>query len=661
MIFGNSGQAGPWGKWVRFAVFFMIFWCVFAGTRAASGSEIFPEYEIIRPNVAFWVNIFTQYSESQGIIHDSVHPDIIYEVIDLIPGHTGKAKQINQARIKQSVRTYRNILRALSGKANPQTVEEKRVAGLFGGQDQKSDFRQAMDNIRCQKGLKEQFRQGLVRAIPYLDEFKRILRIHGVPEDLVYLPCVESSYNFKAYSRFGAAGIWQFTRSTGQRYMTIDYVVDERRDPFKSTRAAARLLKRNFDMTQNWPMAITAYNHGINGILRARNTHGTYERIFSDYRSRTFKFASRNFYSEFLAARKAAKNASAYFGPLTGTDLPKAKRWVVPGFVDPADLASGLKVRVDTIRDLNPALRQPVFSGQKYIPKGYELWLPVRISDAALDLLPESIFKPVQKPSRFHRVEKGETAGKIAEIHKVKLNDLILANNLNHRATIYIGQNLRIPVADRPQTGKQRPAGADVTKTADAETREPPAADARDKPAAIASEAARAVPPDQATIQPDVVLGHLKVEAVWEEAGRKLGRIRVEADETLGHIAMWARVPTQFIRRLNRLTYGRSVGMDSELTVPLTAVTAVEFEEQRFEYHLGLEEDFFSSFMVTETAVYRVEPGDSLWALCMKTFDIPVWLLRKYNPGLQAARIRPGQKIIYPVVSEGPDAALPGQ
>jgi membrane-bound lytic murein transglycosylase D len=77
--------------------------------------------------------------------------------------------------------------------------------------------------------------------------------------DLAYLPHVESSFNPKAYSKFGAAGMWQFTRSTGKQYMTVSYAVDERRDPILSSRAAARLLKRNFKKFQNWPMAITAY------------------------------------------------------------------------------------------------------------------------------------------------------------------------------------------------------------------------------------------------------------------------------------------------------------------------------------------------------------------------------------------------------------------
>jgi hypothetical protein len=82
---------------------------------------------------------------------------------------------------------------------------------------------------------------------------KQIFNKFGLPDDLVYLPHVESSFNPKAYSKFGAAGIWQFTRSTGRQYLTVDYAVDERRDPIRASVAAARLLKQNYKKFKKWP------------------------------------------------------------------------------------------------------------------------------------------------------------------------------------------------------------------------------------------------------------------------------------------------------------------------------------------------------------------------------------------------------------------------
>jgi LysM repeat protein len=111
---------------------------------------------------------------------------------------------------------------------------------------------------------------------------------------------------------------------------------------------------------------------------------------------------------------------------------------------------------------MNPALRPPVFNGQKYIPKGYVLNLPGDVEPHGVPLakIPSTILKKVQKPSRFYTVQKGDTAGKIARNHRVKLDDLILANNLDRRATVYARQTLRIPQRGQlVQTAKkaQRP------------------------------------------------------------------------------------------------------------------------------------------------------------------------------------------------------------
>ncbi|MCP4020265.1 MAG: transglycosylase SLT domain-containing protein, partial [Desulfobacteraceae bacterium] len=406
----------------------------------------FPEYPIIQPNVQFWIDVFTKYSNTQGIMHHSLYPDIVYGVISLKPSTTKRNKRINKKRRKAAHKKYQQILTNLAIKNKNLTKEEKRVAALFGLKTSSSAFRRAAGSIRCQVGLKDQFKEGLLRAGPLLKEFKRIFQSYGLPLDLVYLPCVESSFNLKAYSKFGAAGIWQFTRSTGKRYMNIGYVVDERRDPYISTDAAARLLKRNYENIKEWPFAITAYNHGLSGMMRAKKSKGSYENVFKSYRSRSFKFASRNFYSEFLAARHVAKNHQKYFGPLKFKKPHIINSFKTKNFLSAPQLSGHLKISLRQIQDLNPSLRKPVFTGQKLIPKGFNLRLPLHISPGAIKNIPMALYKNAQKPSRFHIVKKGETAGKISRIHGVRLHDLIMANGLNRRATIYIGQTLRVPV-----------------------------------------------------------------------------------------------------------------------------------------------------------------------------------------------------------------------
>ena len=129
--------------------------------------------------------------------------------------------------------------------------------------------------MRFQLGQADKFQEGLIRMGRWSGYIERVLEEHGVPHELVALPHVESSYNPRAYSRVGAAGIWQFTRSTGRLYLRVDHVVDERMDPFKASVGAARLLRDNHRRLESWPLAITAYNHGVAGIARATRKLGT--------------------------------------------------------------------------------------------------------------------------------------------------------------------------------------------------------------------------------------------------------------------------------------------------------------------------------------------------------------------------------------------------
>jgi membrane-bound lytic murein transglycosylase D len=189
---------------------------------------------------------------------------------------------------------------------------------------------------------------------------------------------VESSFNPAAYSKVGAAGLWQFLRSTGRRFLRIDAAVDERLDPFRETEAAAQLLAYNYRLLGTWPLAITAYNHGAAGMLRAREQLGTTDivRIVRDYHSPTFGFASRNFYVSFLAALAVTQDPHKYFGALplsTPIDFHEVK---MPARTDVAQVLRALDVDRRTLEQLNPALRPAVWSGRRAIPTGYVLRLP---------------------------------------------------------------------------------------------------------------------------------------------------------------------------------------------------------------------------------------------------------------------------------------------
>ena len=421
------------------------------GADVGAESDPFPVYPCIQPNVSFWTKIYTQYSSDYGVIHDNRRLDIIYDVIELENPDQAGGRKINRDRIKKAKKKLKAILAKLMRGETPSGPVEQKVAELFGPDAKAADFRSAMYNIRCQVGQKDRFLDGLIRSGAYIEEIKKIFREADLPEDLAYLPHVESSFNPKAYSKFGAAGMWQFTRSTGRRFMKIDYTIDERRDPILSSRAAVQLLRKNYQKLLSWPLAITAYNHGSTGMLRAQRKKGSYDLIFQEYRSRIFRFASRNFYSEFLAARETAKNYRQYFGDLNLEAPVRSREIALAGYVSLPQLSRQLDIDPADLRELNPALRSPVFSGQKYVPAGYRLRLPdsdERDWEQLIAQLPANIYRHNQKRSQIYTVRRGDTAGKIARFHGVDLNDLIAVNNLDRRATIYVNQTLRIPLPD---------------------------------------------------------------------------------------------------------------------------------------------------------------------------------------------------------------------
>lgn len=658
-----------------FKIWIMILF-ITALSSSRLSAENFPVPDAIQPNVSFWVKVYSEYTTTQAIVHDSKDLNIIYDVIELKPYDARRARKINRLRMKNTRAKYQRILKRLAANPKTRNPEARRIAKLFGPKASAKTYRSASRRVRCQIGQRDRFREGLIRSGIYIDEIRIIFKANGLPEQLAYLPHVESSFNYKAYSKFGAAGIWQFTRSTGKRFMTVGYDLDERRDPIISTHAAAALLKENYKKLDSWPLAITAYNHGATGMAKAKRKHGRYETIFKKYRSRTFKFASRNFYSEFLAASHVAANYKIYFGELTLDQPLKTHAVVLKNYVGFKDLCKHYKVPAETAMALNPALRQPVFKGQKYVPKGYTFHLPsnTALASSRLPPIPEKLYKKQQKHSHFYTVQRGDTAGRIARKHGVKLSDLIVANNLSRRATIYPRQTLRIPL---PSTRVKKRKRTYRVKTA------PVLAKKKDSPEIaevfnnhldknkhylkpiLASIIPTALPfpkkskelkkaeekkseaPSQEIVSADVRFVQLNLEH-----SPPMGKIQVEVEETLGHFAEWADVRTQRIRRFNGLPFGRKLHLHQKVNIPLDRVSAQQFEEQRYEYHKRLQEDFFAVYQIGEMTPYRVKRGDNLWNLCLDKFDIPMWLLKNSNPRINFAALRARQELMIPTIEK---------
>ena len=410
----------------------------------AESKTLFPMYPSIQPNVLFWQKVYSRYTTRQGILHDKDHPDIIYTVIDLVDWGTMGSGRINKKLIKMARWKYRTVLAHLGSGKKPATDEEKRVAAMFPTKSRLA-FLKAQNNIRLQIGQKDRFRQGVIRSGAYISSIKKIFITYGLPAELAYLPHVESSFNPKAHSKAGAVGLWQFTRSTGRQYMTIDSAIDERYDLLMSTRAAACLLKNNYELLGSWPLALTAYNYGPAGMARALREKKSYENIFKKHQARRFKFASRNFYPEFLAALRVAKRLEKDPGLIQ--DRPAATLSVrLKGFMRASDIRSHFGISKEDFALLNPALKKSVLTGRKYIPAHFLVRVPANSRTQQLaENIPPRLYHAKQIRDCCYFVVRGDTAGSIARKYHITVAKLIHTNNLNRRATIRIGQKLTIP------------------------------------------------------------------------------------------------------------------------------------------------------------------------------------------------------------------------
>jgi len=368
---------------------FFVFFCTLPAM--AQGEENFPLYDSIRANVAFWEKIYGSVPENTALLHDRRDLSLIYGSVTLLNKDLPGAAAWNKARLEQAIAFYQNMLTRLSSGARPADAEEARIRAMFNGKNALGCMAVAADNIRSQQGIKERFREGVIRSGAYMPEIKKIFHDYGLPLELAYLPHVESSFTVEARSKAGAAGVWQLTRATGQDFLHISEAVDERLDPILAADAAARYLRDNYDKLQSWPLALTAYNYGANGMMRAKAALGDYERIFREYEEGYFKFAARNFYSEFLAALRVAKRLESDPGLIRHQPQPTKLHIVArPSYIQEIEQITG--IGRTQIAEHNPALLPPVVTGKAPIPQGHTLRLPL-----ASSLLPAKQKKSVAK------------------------------------------------------------------------------------------------------------------------------------------------------------------------------------------------------------------------------------------------------------------------
>ena len=348
---------------------------------ATARAESIPRPEGIQSDVNFWIRVYTEVTTNEGLLHDERNLAVVYDTLKFGAGTSSRERQrIVDDRRELHVATLRRIAAALPTEAARQALseEDKRVLAMWGPNVSVIMLRDATQRIRFQLGQADRFKEGLIRSSSWETHIAETFANQGLPPELAVLPHVESSFNAAAYSKVGAAGLWQFMRSTGRRYMRIDDAVDERLDPYRSTEAAAQLLAYNYRVLGSWPLALTAYNHGAAGMRRAKETVGTddFVKINRTYNSRTFGFASRNFFPSFLAALTIDENPEKYFG-----QLDRRPESQIPRIAD-AGLCAAHDARAHARRGPRTAARAEPRLASDYLP-GHSpgaAWLPPAVA-----------------------------------------------------------------------------------------------------------------------------------------------------------------------------------------------------------------------------------------------------------------------------------------
>jgi len=295
-----------------------------------------------------------------------------------------------------------------------------------------------------QTAIREKFVTWLGRSEKYIPFMKNLLKEHGLPGDLVYLSLIESGFNPYAYSRSKASGLWQFISLTGKRYgLKVNWWVDERRDPEKSTIAAAKYLKDLYEMFACWYLAAAGYNAGEYKIVKAMKLYRT-EDFWMLTKHRYLKRETKDYVPQMIAAALIAKDPEKYgFTDIEYQEPLRYEKVKVPELTDLSLIAKACETSLEEIKDLNPEIRRGVTP-----PNETEYEIKIPFGKKELFLKNFEALQPLEKfEFKTHLVKKGETLPRIAKSYWVDLEPMIEINHLNKTSPISKGMTLLIPIA----------------------------------------------------------------------------------------------------------------------------------------------------------------------------------------------------------------------
>jgi membrane-bound lytic murein transglycosylase D len=295
-----------------------------------------------------------------------------------------------------------------------------------------------------QTTIRDRFNIWLARSEKYIPIMKSLLKENGLPEDLVYMALIESGFDPYAYSRSKASGLWQFIRWTGKKYgLRVNWWVDERRDPEKSTLAAAKYLKDLYERFECWYLAAAGYNAGEYKIIKAMKRYRT-EDFWKLTKYRYLRRETKDYVPQMIAAALIAKDPERYgFSDVEYQEPLQYEKVKVPGLTALSLVAKACETSLEEIKDFNPELRREVTPPNE---TDYEIKIPIGKKD-----LFQKNFEALQPLEAFqfktHHVRDGDTLSKIARYYRVDLQPLLEINHLKKKGRIKKGMILLIPIS----------------------------------------------------------------------------------------------------------------------------------------------------------------------------------------------------------------------
>jgi membrane-bound lytic murein transglycosylase D len=353
-------------------------------------SEAFRVTPYYYPNVHFWFLIYTQFESSSVVIHDKNNLSLIYKVLDFSSLHEKKLHRntiyvLQQKISKDKLSALKDELEELSKEPFSLSPSAKRIyrtlkhAGVDLPLEKKARhilFNQLKNNLRTQTGQKNFIREGVMRSLPYQDYLGGYFSNKKLPKELLGIPFLESSFNPRAHSKVNALGAWQFMPLIASYFIpkrTTD--TDYRSNVGVSSVAASFLLAENFMILKSWDLAVTAYNSGTKHLLKTKRELASdnvdLEKVIKHSDSEHFGFASKNFYSEFLALAHTLAYREELFDDLHDHDRPDVTRPLL-FFMAKCPLKLPRILKEPLLEDIN-FHNHHIRDLQKTVPRGFIL------------------------------------------------------------------------------------------------------------------------------------------------------------------------------------------------------------------------------------------------------------------------------------------------